>query len=217
MPGGGEGAHVQADLSDDDLGGARSDPWDLVQARDGRQDRRAGSGTGVGAGAPIGVDTLCSGDRRDHLIDPGGEVVDLGGQGADLVQQDLGQLAVVVAELAGQGLHQRVVLDPQPALGQAGQSEGVTLPGDQRLDHGPPRDAHDVGGHAGDLDQGVLQQLRQSLDLAAAFAGDRGSVPGSDPAAGGSAPVARTTPGSARGRRAGPARRHRRRLLRTRK
>ncbi len=46
----------------------------------------------------------------------------------DLVEQDAGQLAVVVVEAAIQGLHQGGVFDPHPAAGQVGQLLRVTLP-----------------------------------------------------------------------------------------
>jgi len=63
------------DLGDDDLRGAGSDAGDLVQAGDGRQDRRVGSGAGVGAGGAVVVDALRFGDRLDQLIDAGGEAL----------------------------------------------------------------------------------------------------------------------------------------------
>jgi hypothetical protein len=51
------------------------------------------------------------GDRRDRLLDQGGELIDLRGQPVDLVQQDPGQTGVVVAELAGERLDQRGPFD----------------------------------------------------------------------------------------------------------
>ena len=60
---------------------------------------------------------------------------DLAVQGGDLVQQQGGELAVVVIEHAVQGLHQLVVLGLHPGAGQGGQHLGVALPGDHRLDH----------------------------------------------------------------------------------
>jgi len=42
-------------------------------------------------------------------------------------------------------------------------------PGDQGFQHRPARDPDDVGGHAGELDPGVLEHLVQPLDLPAAF------------------------------------------------
>jgi hypothetical protein len=117
-------------------------------------------------------------DCGDRLLDPGGELVDLAAQGVDLVQQHPRQLCMMVVEAAGEGLHQRGVLDAEPSSGQLGQHLGVALPGDQRLQHGPARDAEDVGGHRPKLDQGVLQQLLQPLLVAGAVGGQVGTQPG---------------------------------------
>jgi hypothetical protein len=59
-------------------------------------------------------------------------------------------------------------LGSQPALGQLGQHLGIALAGDEGLDHGPPRGGQDFGGHRGQLDPGVLEQLLQPLQLRAA-------------------------------------------------
>jgi hypothetical protein len=73
-----------------------------------------------------------------------------------VVQQHPRQLGVVVIEAAGQRRHQRSALAAHPPPGQLGEHLGVTLPGDERLQHGAPGDPHDVGGHRPELDQGVL-------------------------------------------------------------
>ncbi len=52
-----------------------------------------------------------------------------------LVQQDLGEFAVVVIEHAGQGLDEVVVLGFHPGAGQGGQFVRVAFPGDHGLDH----------------------------------------------------------------------------------
>jgi hypothetical protein len=70
------------------------------------------------------------------------------------------------------------VLDAQPAPRELGQHPGVPLPGDQRLQHRPARDAEDVGGHRGQLDQGVLQQLLQPLLVPGALLGQVSAQPG---------------------------------------
>jgi hypothetical protein len=132
---GGELAHVQPDLGDDDLGGVAADPGDLVQAvhyRQGRSQQLAGLGVdaaavGVtrcrprrldprvggccGAAARAGCWGLRGGDRGDRLLDQRGELIDLAAQRVDLVQQHPRQRCVVVVEAAGEGLHQRGVLD----------------------------------------------------------------------------------------------------------
>ena len=87
MAGGWEDAHVQADLGDDHLGGLAADAGDLIQAVDGGQHLGAVAPPGGRAGGAAGVDALGGGDRGDQLLDPGGELADLGGQGVDLVQQ----------------------------------------------------------------------------------------------------------------------------------
>jgi len=96
----------------------------------------------------------------------------------DQIQVHPGQETMVLGEPAGQCLGQRRDLRAQPALGQIGQRSGVVLPVDQRFEHQSSRDAHDVGGDRGQFDTGVLEQLLQPLDLAAALAGDRGPGPG---------------------------------------
>jgi hypothetical protein len=95
-----------------------------------------------------------------------------------VVQQHPRQLGVVVIEAAGQRLHQGAALAAHPPPGQLSEHLGVTLPGDQRLQHGAPGDPHDVGGHRPPLDQGVLQQLLQPLHLPAALGGQVGPQPG---------------------------------------
>ena len=154
MLGGGEPGHVRAGLGDDHIGGQGADPGD-------------------------GADQLPEALKRlDHHLDPGGELADGLGVPVDQVQVHPGQEGVVLAETAVQGLGQLGDLRPQPTLGQIGQPGRVPIAGDQRLDHRPPGHAQDVGGHRGQLDPGILQQLLQPLDLPAAFAGDRGPGPG---------------------------------------
>ena len=90
---------------------------------------------------------------------------------AHLVEQDPGQVCVVVVEAAVQGLHQRGVFDPHPAAGQLGQLLRVTLAGDQRFDHVPAGLAEDVGGHRGQFDQSVLEEFLHALLVPGPFAG----------------------------------------------
>ncbi len=78
MRGGGEVAHLDADLGDQLLGGDHPDPGDRIQ--------------------PLGV----AGKRGDHPVDLGGDLVDLGGRCVDAFQHQLAQEAVVVVEVAGQ-------------------------------------------------------------------------------------------------------------------
>jgi hypothetical protein len=116
------------------------------------------AGGGAATGAPVAeaalvLGRLGSGDSRDQLLDPGREAVCLRGQRVDVVQQHPGQFGVVVVEAAGQRLHQGGALAAHPSFGELGKHLRVALPDDQGLQHGSTRDAHDVGGHGGQLDQ----------------------------------------------------------------
>jgi hypothetical protein len=102
---------------------------------------------------------LRSGKRGDQLLDPTGERADLGGQGVNLVQQDPGQLGVVVIEPPGQCPGQGVVFGFHPPAGQACQDLRVALPGDQCPGHVPHRLGVQGAGHAAHLDQSVFQQF----------------------------------------------------------
>jgi hypothetical protein len=104
---GGELAHVQPDLGDDDLGGVAADPGDLVQAVHHRQARSQDlSGFGIDRGGvarhqPGGLDGsvggcawaaawptgwwVGGGDLGDRFLDLGGEPLDLAAEGVDLV------------------------------------------------------------------------------------------------------------------------------------
>ena len=157
MPSGGGPAHVGAGLGDDDVRDFGADPWD---------------GDHQVPGALKGL---------DHHLDPGRELLDGVGVLVDQVQMQLGQEGVVGVEPAGQGLSELRDLGPQPALRQVGELGGVTLPGDQRFQHGPARDAADVGGDAGQFDAGVLQELLHPLDLPATLTHDAGSGSGQVP------------------------------------
>jgi hypothetical protein len=178
VPGRREDGHVQADLGDDDLRGVPRDAGDAVQAVDRRQHGRIAAGAGAGTGRPVGVHAAGGGDRGDQRLNAGGEGVDLHGEGVVLAEQDPGQLGVMGVEPAGQGLHQRGVLDSHPAPGQAGQYLRVALSGDQRPDHRPAGLAHDVGGHRRQLDQGVFQQLLDPLGMPGPVPGQVQPQPG---------------------------------------
>lgn len=142
MVGGGEPAHVQPHLGDDDLRGQRTDPGDLIQALPGRQPPwnlsvlggagvlgglgrggRTGRrwGRAVGAGRPaVGVVVgslggLRLGHRRQQLFGTGGEPLDLGGETIDLIQQDPRELAVVGVEPPSQRLDQGQAFGLHPA------------------------------------------------------------------------------------------------------
>jgi hypothetical protein len=78
----------------------------------------------------------CGGvEPGDQFLNPGGELADLARQPVDLIEQDGGELGVMLVELAAQGWDESRVLGLEPAAGQASQHPGVALPGDQRFDH----------------------------------------------------------------------------------
>jgi hypothetical protein len=58
------------------------------------------------------------------------------------------------------------------ARAKRGQGHGVVLSADERLHHRPARDTEDVGGHGGELDQRVFQELFDAL-LDAGTVGDQ--------------------------------------------
>ena len=147
MGGGGEPAHIQACFGDDGPGQVLADAGDLGQPRHGVQYRGVRGGAGVRAGGPVGVDPPGGGHRRGQLGGPGGELGDPPVEEGDLVQQQLGELAVVVIEHAVQRLDQVVVLGLHPAAGQGGQHLRVALAGDHRLDHVLRRDRGQLAGH----------------------------------------------------------------------
>ena len=99
----------------------------------------------TGPGGPVGVDAPGGGHRRGQLGGPGGQRRDPGVEEGDLVQQQPGELAVVVIEHAVQGLDQVIVPGLHPAAGQAGQHLRVALAGDHRLDHVLRRDGGQLG------------------------------------------------------------------------
>src|SRR5512133_863995 len=137
VPRGGELAHVQPELGDDDLGGLGADAGDLVQTLQrpkrglGRPLVGAGAGSAIVAPAsgPVPVPRhLGGGDGGAQLLDPGGEAVELGGQGVGVVPQHPRQLGVVVIEAAGQRLYQGAALAAHPPPGQLGEHLGSRWP-----------------------------------------------------------------------------------------
>ena len=143
MAGGRKDRHVDADLGDDALGRAFADPSDGVQPVTGR------------------------GERGDHLVHTGVEAGDRGLQVLQVPKRQPDQQRMMLPEAAPQGLAQLGKLLAQLALGQLGQDLGVAFAGDQGLEHGPARDAQDVGGDRVQLDASVLQGLLDPLALGA--------------------------------------------------
>jgi hypothetical protein len=87
------------------------------------------------------------GEPGDQFLNPGGELADLAGQPADLIEQDAGELGVMLVELAVQGRDESRALGLEPAAGQASQHPGVAFPGDQRFHHVPHGHPVDFAGH----------------------------------------------------------------------
>src|SRR6516164_6520994 len=95
-----EPGHVQARFGDDGPGQVFADAGDLRQPLHHREHRVSRAGAGAGAGGAVGVDAPGAGLRSGLLLDPGSELGDLAVEEGDLVQEQLGELAVVVAEHA---------------------------------------------------------------------------------------------------------------------
>ena len=68
---------------------------DLIQPGHRGQDHRVRAGAGLRAGDPVSVRAPGGGDLADQLGDPVRQRINLPGQGAGLVQQEAGRLAVV--------------------------------------------------------------------------------------------------------------------------
>jgi hypothetical protein len=154
---GGEAAHIDADLGDDHLRGRPADPTDLIQLVDRRPKR-----------GDLGVDLAVQfGDVDAGLVDAG--------------KHPLQQEGVMVAEAADEGLGQLGGLGAQAGACQLRQDFGVTLPGDQRGQHGPAGDTEDVAGDHAKLDLGVLQQLLHPVLLRGADRDQVGAVAGQVP------------------------------------
>ena len=119
------------------------------------------------AGLPDAGDLIelghLSRERGDRLIDPPGQILDLGGERVGPVEHHLQQVAVVVTEMPGERLLQDALLAAHGPAGQLGQHVRVALPGDQRVQHVPAGLAEDVADHARQLDLGVFQQLFGAL------------------------------------------------------
>src|SRR5882762_1920379 len=136
----GEAGHLDADLGDDDLGGALTDPRDRLEQRRLLDEREAGL---VDAGVQPG----------DHV----GEVV-------DVLQMQGAHQRVLIREAPRARPGQIGDL----AARQVREHGGVTFTVDQSFDHGPRRDRGQLRGHRVDLDSAVFEDLAQALQLAGA-------------------------------------------------
>jgi hypothetical protein len=143
--GGGEDAHVRAELGDQDLGGA------LVHAADGVEAREL-----LGEGRHGAIDLGAHG--LDGLV----QVVEVGEELAD-------EEGVVGAEVAEQGVSQGGQLLAQLAAGEIREDNGVGGAGHQGLEHGPPGGAEQTRGDRGELDPGVFEDLVEAVGVACAL------------------------------------------------
>jgi hypothetical protein len=110
-----------------------------------------------------------------------------------VVPQHPRQLAMVVIEAAVKRRHQRSALAAHPPPGPARRAPWVTLPGDQRLQHGPPGDPMVSVATVPSL---IRASTRQPAPAAAPAGRARRSgrtAAGCRPATGGSRPVGQTT------------------------
>ena len=146
MRGGGESGHVDADLGDDDLGGALTDPRDRrQQTSSARTKGRLASSMRVSSRAIMSARwSMCS-RCRVHIS------------------------ACWSPKRPAQANVRSGILRAHHAARQVGQHGRVAFPGDQRLDHVPGRQGGQRRGHRVNLDSAVLEDLGQALQLAGAL------------------------------------------------
>jgi hypothetical protein len=138
-------AHVDADLRDDDLGGALVNPGDRVEQ----------------------VDLVR--ERGDHLIDAGREVLDGLVDVVDVGQDVADHEAVVLGdEVALERLFELCQLGPQATSCEIRQRLGIVVAGDELVEHRARGDPEGLGRHAGEL-ASVLEHLVESLNLTSAL------------------------------------------------
>ena len=133
-PGVGNWAHVEPDLSDDDLGGANADAGDLVEAlEDWEASRRSDSPVSRSTGGPAAGMAATSSSMR--TVSRSMSVP----ESVDLAEEHGGELGVVGVEATGKGLFERGVLGLHAPPGHFDERLGVAFAGDQRVEHRPAR------------------------------------------------------------------------------
>jgi hypothetical protein len=158
--GGGEHAHVHADLGDQVLGGGGGE---------------AGDGGQPGDLALPGA---------AELDDPGGDLRDLGVELVDVAEHPLEHEHVAVGqERAVQGLLELAELAAGHAPGELGQGRRVALASDDGVEHVPAGRAVDVGEDRRQLQVRVLQELLRPLLLRRAGLDEVPPVAGAGPEA----------------------------------
>src|SRR5215510_13652912 len=117
---GGIAAHVNADLRKNCLRSQGLDARDSAYLFDGGT-----KGGNAGLHLPV--------DLGDGCID-----------GIDLAEMQAQQEAVALRDTPAKGFTQALLGSLHAGIGQAGELGGILLTGDQRLDHLPPTETHDV-------------------------------------------------------------------------
>ena len=145
MPGGRKAAHVATDLGQDD---ARAQ---YIDAGNGGQELDHGA-----KGLDVSVNLLS--DVADRRV-----------KGVDLLQMQAQQETVMPGDAAAQRFAQRLRRGLDPAMRQLRQPLGIALAGDQRLDHRPAGQTHDIRDHRVELDVGIFQRFLQTLDMLVAL------------------------------------------------
>jgi hypothetical protein len=160
MPGGGEHAHVAADLSDHHFGGPLCDAGDRGRQCDG----------GMSGRAQLSLDRVR-------------ELVDLLIQEVQVREDRADDQRVVRLEAALQRLTQRRDLRPQLPLGQVGEDLGIGRSLNERVEHRPAGHPEDVGRDAVKLDPGVFQRLVQPVRFTLTLSDLGLAIPGQGPQA----------------------------------
>lgn len=142
----------------------------------GDDDLRAG-GVDAGDGGEV-ADVLVFVGLVEELRDPFVEGADLAGVVVDLFEVVGYEVAVVVGEVAREGLGELFVAGFDPGVREPREYGGVPGAGDQGLEDGASGRAGEAADDAGEFYAGVLECLLQPLDLAAAQRGQSGASPG---------------------------------------
>ena len=137
----GKDGHVRAHLGDDRLGRPHVDPRDRVEQVTGMGER---------------------GDRRlDLPIEHRDRLVEL----LDVAEGEADEEGVVTGEAPDEGLAQLGDPPAQAALREVGEDVRVPFARDQGGEHGPSRDAHDLGRDRVEPDAGIGERLLDPLAL----------------------------------------------------